>query len=84
MQQTSAALEGISSAIDQIAHMSTQMAAAVEQQAHVAEDINQQIVRISALAEESNAEVDKTSVSMQQLQKVSDNLHELVNRFRRS
>ncbi|HCE1504838.1 PAS domain-containing methyl-accepting chemotaxis protein [Vibrio parahaemolyticus] len=84
VQQTSAALEGISSAIDQIAHMSTQMAAAVEQQAHVAEDINQQIVRISALAEESNAEVDKTSLSMEQLQKVSDNLHELVNRSRRS
>ncbi|WP_348707927.1 PAS domain-containing methyl-accepting chemotaxis protein [uncultured Pseudoalteromonas sp.] len=76
-------LDGIVVAVDQIAHMSTQMSAAVEQQVHVAEDINHQIVNISELANVGVTNADKVSQSIAKLQAVSNELHELVVRFKR-
>lgn len=76
-------LSGISVAVRQIADMSTQMASAVEEQAHVAEDINRQVVSISDLASESAESAKDTAQAISTLLNVSDDLHELVVRFRR-
>lgn len=75
-------LSGISESISQIASMSTQMAAAVEEQAHVAEDINRQIVNISTLADLSNDSSMQLSETIIYLNKIADELHELVVRFK--
>lgn len=76
-------LNGISESIGKIASMSTQMAAAVEEQAHVAEDINRQIVNISTLADLSNDSSIQLSETIIYLNKIADELHELVVRFKR-
>jgi aerotaxis receptor len=76
-------LNGISEAVEQIAHMSTQMAAAVEEQAHVADDINRQVVNISDLAGSSSDIANRTSASITLLKSTADELHELVVRFKR-
>lgn len=76
-------LNGISNAVEQIAHMSTQMAAAVEEQAHVADDINRQVVNISDLASTSSESANRTSSSITLLKTTADELHELVVRFKR-
>ncbi len=76
-------LSGISESIGQIASMSTQMAAAVEEQARVAEDINRQIVNISTLADLSNDSSMQLSETIIYLNKIADELHELVVRFNR-
>jgi len=75
-------LEGIFSAVEKIAQMSTQMAAAVEEQAHVAEDINKQIVNISDLSNTSADNASQTSESITLLKDTADDLHELVIRFK--
>lgn len=76
-------LKGISDAVEQIAQMSTQMAAAVEEQAHVADDINRQIVNISDLAQTSAESANNTAKSITVLKTTADELHELVVRFKR-
>lgn len=76
-------LAGISGAVTEIAHMSTQMAAAVEEQAHVAEDINRQVVSISTLAGHSTSAANEASHTLEQLKSVSDDLADLVHRFKR-
>ncbi|WP_297895363.1 PAS domain-containing methyl-accepting chemotaxis protein [Shewanella sp.] len=76
-------LSGISAAVRQIADMSTQMASAVEEQAHVAEDINRQVVSISDLATQSAESAKDTAQAISTLLNISDDLHELVVRFRR-
>ncbi|MBU1619751.1 MAG: methyl-accepting chemotaxis protein [Gammaproteobacteria bacterium] len=81
--QTEKVLEGISVAVSSIAAMAGQMAAAVEEQAHVAEDINQQIVSISDLAATSLSQGTAVSKSGKDLQNTSEQLHELVERFRK-
>lgn len=63
--------------------MAVQMASAVEEQAHVAEDINQQIVIISELASTSLEQGTEVSESGKNLQMTSEQLHELVERFRK-
>src|SRR5690606_14287494 len=76
-------LKGISEAVNQIAVMSTQMAAAVEEQAQVSENINQQIVNISSLADNSSDSAVQLAETIIYLNKISDELHELVIRFKR-
>jgi len=76
-------LKGITEAVDQIAQMSTQMAAAVEEQAHVADDINRQVVNISDLAKTSADSANNTANSITLLKSTADELHELVVRFKR-
>ncbi|SBS26784.1 Aerotaxis receptor [Marinomonas spartinae] len=82
MLAAEASLVSIVSGVSEIADMADQMAAAVEEQAHVSEDINQQIVRISNLATESLDKANSSSESIQTLQAISSDLHELVTRFK--
>lgn len=76
-------LSGISAAVSQIASMSTQMATAVEEQAHVAEDINRQVVNISDLAAASAESAANTATTIATLNHISDDMHELVVRFKK-
>ncbi|ELZ5774359.1 chemotaxis protein, partial [Vibrio metschnikovii] len=80
--KSSEVLEGISQAVEQIAEMSAQIATAVEQQAHVAEDVNQQIVNISNLAASTQRSANQLNDCINDVDKVSDDLHELVVRFK--
>ena len=81
VKETEDMLNGISDAVGSIAHMSIQMAAAVEQQANVAEEVNQQVVNISSLANDTLKEASSSADSIRKLQRVSNELHELVVRF---
>lgn len=82
MSQASQALEEIVSSVSTISDMASQMASAVEQQADVAEDVNQQLVRITDLGSASRAESEAAKESMEKLQKVASDMHELVVRFK--
>ncbi|MGO5000251.1 methyl-accepting chemotaxis protein [Oceanisphaera sp. W20_SRM_FM3] len=82
--ESSVMLAGIAESVSQIANMSTQMAAAVEEQAHVAEEINRQVVNISGLADSSADSASQASSSLTHLKVISDDLHELVVRFKHS
>ena len=84
VNQTEQMLSGITTAVTSIASMAGQMAAAVEEQAHVAEDINQQLVSISDLAGSSLRDGNAVSELGRDLQATSEQLHELVERFRKS
>ncbi len=75
-------LASISEAISRIASMSLQMAAAVEEQAHVSEDISRQVVNISMLATDGLTQSEDALSTINQLQAISMELHELVTRFR--
>lgn len=75
-------LQGIVASVGHISDMTTQMASAVEEQAYVAEDINRQVVSISTLADESANSADKAASSLEHLKKISEELHELVVRFK--
>lgn len=80
--ESSQMLNGISNAVDNIAQMTTQMAAAVEEQAYVSEEINRQIVSISDLAATSTESANQAADSITALKETSDELHELVVRFK--
>ena len=75
-------LQGIVTAVGEITTMSEQMASAVEEQALVSEDVNRQVREIADLAEKSLEQTEQAADSLRQTRKVSDDLHELVNRFR--
>ena len=76
------AFEEIVASVSNITDMSIQMSAAVEQQSQVSEDVNRQVVRISDLAEESAEKSQRSSDSIRLLQKVAEDMHELVIRFK--
>eukprot|EP01155_Anaeramoeba_flamelloides_P049410 Anaeramoba_flamelloidesc41543_g2_i4.p1 GENE.c41543_g2_i4~~c41543_g2_i4.p1 ORF type:complete len:238 (-),score=24.20 c41543_g2_i4:258-971(-) len=75
-------LQGIADAVNRITTMSEQMAAAVEEQALVSEEVNRQVKEISLLSESSLARTEESADSIRRSQKVSAELHELVNRFK--
>ncbi len=75
-------LQGIADAVNLITTMSEQMAAAVEEQALVSEEVNRQVGEISQLAESSLSRTEASADSIRRSQKVSGELHELVNRFK--
>lgn len=81
--ETEDKLNSISESVSSIANMAIQMAAAVEEQAHVSEEINRQVVNISALANNSMEKAGASSESILILQGISQQLHELVVRFKK-
>lgn len=83
VREAESMLTGISDAVQSIADMADQMAAAVEEQAQVSEDINRQVLNISTMANTSLDRAGETSDSVQELEKVAQDLKELVVRFKR-
>ncbi len=75
-------LLGIVEAVSKISAMSEQMATAVEEQAMVSQEVNRQVAEISELANRSLERTQDSAESIRSSQRVSEQLHELVNRFR--
>lgn len=75
-------LTGIVEAVTKISSMALQMATAVEEQAMVSEDVNRQITEISALSNNSLQRTEESALSLKKSQEVSEELLELVNRFK--
>lgn len=81
--ETEKMLHGIAEAVESITDMSGQMAAAVEEQAQVTDEVNQQINSIASLANNSLTITSEAAETIRRSQKVSGDLHELVERFRK-
>ena len=75
-------LEGITYAVTTINDMNAQIASAAEEQLAVAEEINRNITNISHVSEESADGARETSSSSEQLARLSDELYQLVARFK--
>lgn len=84
VQASGEMLQGISSSIDKISGMSTQMAAAVEEQTVVANDVNGQVESISSLAQSSTDSAHQSLTSITSLNNTAQELEDLVVRFRQS
>lgn len=76
-------LNGIVEAINRIAEMSLSIASATEEQALVVNDINQQVSSISQRSDENNRETENLTDAINDLEKISTILNELVARFKK-
>lgn len=76
------ALHDIASAVTRITEMTHQMATSIEEQSQVAEEINQQLTRITGLADSSLDQGRAAADGAVKLQKLSDELHGLVEWFK--
>jgi aerotaxis receptor len=75
-------LSEITDSVSTIAEMATQMAAAVEEQAQVSDQINKQVEQISMLANDNLSNGEGTTASVQAMERIAGELHELVVRFK--
>lgn len=75
-------LREITGSVSTIAEMATHMAAAVEQQAQVSDQINKQVDKISMLSADSLEHGQQTTDSVQAMERIAGELHELVVRFK--
>jgi len=82
VDETSASLGKIISAIASINDMNAQIASAAEQQAAVVEDINRNIVNISTISGESTERSNEIGDAMQDMLLQVDTLKELLGHFR--
>lgn len=78
------AIERIVAAIGEITQMNEQIASASEEQSSVCEDITERLVTISDKSKETSEKGRETSVSADTLLSNSNNLSDLVRRFRTS
>ncbi len=58
------------------------MATAVEEQAMVSQEVNRQVIEISALSDRSLQRTEENAESIRTSQRVSEQLYEMVNRFK--
>jgi aerotaxis receptor len=84
MLEAEKTLNQITESVVEIAGMASQMAAAVEEQAQVSDQINEQVEQISILASENLEKGEQSSVSVQKMDTIAAELHELVVRFKRT
>ncbi len=82
MREAEQSLGDIASSVGQIADMSIQMAAAVEEQVQVSSEISSQVTRINELSQQSMSSGNRSAESVQEIQDIARELHELMVRFR--
>lgn len=82
MLEAEQTLGQITESVGDIAEMATQMAAAVEEQAQVSDQINEQVEKISVLGSDNLAKGEQSTSSVQKIEKIAGELHELVVRFK--
>lgn len=82
MLEAEQTLGQITESVGNIAEMATQMAAAVEEQAQVSDQINEQVEQISVLASDNLSKGEQSTASVQKMEKIAGELHELVVRFK--
>lgn len=75
-------LNDIAENVGTIAEMATQMAAAVEEQSQVSDQINEQVDNISQLASDNLIKGQESTDSVEEMEKITAGLHELVVRFK--
>ncbi|MFW2372575.1 MAG: HAMP domain-containing methyl-accepting chemotaxis protein [Gammaproteobacteria bacterium] len=75
------ALEVITSSIDRINDMNSQIASSAEEQSAVAEEINRNIVSISQIAEETALGAEQTASASEDLTQLAAHLQKLVQNF---
>lgn len=79
---TGDSLTTIAQSINEINDMNTMIASAAEEQSAVTEEINKNIVTIRIAAEETTRGADQTTLSSQELSKLSAELQDLVAKFK--
>lgn len=72
----------ISTDVDNIMQMTTQIATAVEEQSHVAGEVNKNVVRIRDISEESLKIADQNAQISEEVAEQAAKLHQTVDRFR--
>jgi aerotaxis receptor len=82
MLEAEETLNQITESVGTIADMAGQMAAAVEEQAQVSDQINEQVEHISVLASDNLDKGEQSTASVQKMEKIAGELHELVVRFK--
>ncbi|WP_445425296.1 methyl-accepting chemotaxis protein [Alishewanella sp. HL-SH06] len=82
MLEAEQTLGQITDSVGTIAEMATQMAAAVEEQAQVSDQINEQVEQISTLATENLRQGEQATGSVQKMERIAGEMHELVVRFK--
>jgi len=80
--QAGTSLSAISSSVEHINNMSTQIAAAASQQNATAEEISRNIINISELAHKTTTEAQDTTAAAGGLNKLAFELKDLVDKFR--
>lgn len=80
--QAGTSLSAISTAVEQINDMSTQIASAAEQQSATAEEINRNVINISDLGHETTSGAQETSAAAEELTQLAVNLKNLVGKFK--
>lgn len=81
-QDTGKSLESITTAVETILQMNTQIATAAEEQTAVAEEINRNVVAIQNISELTASGASQTSASSTELARLSDKLRSLVGQFK--
>jgi aerotaxis receptor len=82
MLEAEETLNEITESVGNIAEMAIQMAAAVEEQSQVSDQINEQVEQISVLAADSLVQGEQSTASVQKIEIIAGELHELVVRFK--
>ena len=80
--QAGTSLSVISTAVERINDMSSQIASAAEQQNSTAEEINRNITNISELGQETTSGAQETTVAAEGLNQLANELKGLVEKFR--
>ena len=76
------ALATITSAVDRIAEMNTQIASAAEEQSAVTEEINRNVASISQIAEQTSTGAEQTAHASEDLSRLASQLNAVVVQFR--
>ncbi len=78
----SRSLDAIMDAVARINEMNMQVASAAEEQSAVAEDVNRNIMHITDISESTSENAQRTSAAASQLGGLSEELRQLVRRYR--
>lgn len=80
--QTGETLKSITTAVNNISEINSQIASAIEEQSMVAEDINKNVVMVDSLAERGDESSANIALANEQLSQLAGNLTTLVSRFK--
>ena len=76
------ALSAITTQVDRINNMNTQIASTAEQQSTVSEEVNRSIQNINQMADQTADNAQQASSASQQLSRAANKLSQLVNHFK--
>jgi len=80
--QTGETLRSITTAVNSISEINSQIANAIEEQSVVAEDINQNIISVDNLAQRGDKSSTNIAAANEQLNQLAENLTSMVSKFK--